>query len=43
MRSVMVVAEMKMMGNWNGYLPNRVRRALRLRPSRPAAETGWGG
>jgi hypothetical protein len=28
---------MKLLGNWNWYMPERVRRALRLRPA-PAAE-----
>jgi RND superfamily putative drug exporter len=41
-RSVMVPAAMKIMGHWNWYLPDRVRRALRLRPSEPATETGGG-
>ena len=29
---------MKLLGKWNWYLPERVRRALRLRP--PTAPTG---
>jgi hypothetical protein len=28
---------MKLLGNWNWYLPERVRRALRLRPARASA------
>ena len=31
---------MKLLGEWNWYLPDRVRRALRLRPSKPVTETG---
>jgi RND superfamily putative drug exporter len=31
-RAIMVPAFMKIMGDWNWYLPERVRRALRLRP-----------
>jgi len=34
-RAVMVPAVMKLLGDWNWYLPDPVRRALRLRP-RPA-------
>jgi uncharacterized membrane protein YdfJ with MMPL/SSD domain len=35
---ILVPATMKLLGRWNWYLPERVRRALRLRPSaqRPA-------
>jgi uncharacterized membrane protein YdfJ with MMPL/SSD domain len=32
-RAVLVPATMKLLGQWNWYLPERVRRALRLRPS----------
>jgi putative drug exporter of the RND superfamily len=32
-RSILVPATMKLLGDWNWYLPERVRRALRLRPS----------
>jgi RND superfamily putative drug exporter len=31
-RAVLVPATMKLVGDWNWYLPERVRRALRLRP-----------
>jgi RND superfamily putative drug exporter len=36
-RAVLVPATMKLLGNWNWYLPERVRRALRLRPARASA------
>jgi RND superfamily putative drug exporter len=32
-RAVLVPATMKLLGDWNWYLPERVRRALRLRPA----------
>ena len=32
-RSVLVPAAMKLLGRWNWYLPERVRRAMRLAPS----------
>jgi uncharacterized membrane protein YdfJ with MMPL/SSD domain len=32
----MVPAFMKIMGDWNWYLPDRVRRAMRLRPGASA-------
>jgi RND superfamily putative drug exporter len=32
-RSILVPATMKLLGDWNWYLPERVRRAMRLRPS----------
>jgi RND superfamily putative drug exporter len=32
-RAILVPATMKLLGQWNWYLPERVRRALRLRPS----------
>jgi RND superfamily putative drug exporter len=35
-RALLVPAAMKLLGRWNWYLPERVRRAMRLRPS-PAA------
>src|SRR2546423_5792808 len=36
-RAILVPATMKLLGNWNWYLPERVRRALRLpAPRRPA-------
>jgi uncharacterized membrane protein YdfJ with MMPL/SSD domain len=34
-----VPATMKILGDWNWYLPERVRRALRLRPQ-PAGGPG---
>jgi uncharacterized membrane protein YdfJ with MMPL/SSD domain len=33
-RAILVPATMKLLGQWNWYLPERVRRALRLRPDR---------
>jgi len=46
-RALLVPSFMKIMGDWNWYLPERVRRALRLRPgaSAPAvsAAPGDGG
>ncbi len=38
-RSILVPATMKLLGDWNWYLPERVRRAMRLRPTprEPAA------
>ena len=35
-RSILVPATMKLLGDWNWYLPDRVRRALRLPPPRGA-------
>ncbi len=35
-RALLVPSFMKIMGDWNWYLPERVRRALRLRPGAPA-------
>jgi uncharacterized membrane protein YdfJ with MMPL/SSD domain len=35
-RAIMVPAFMKIMGDWNWYLPDRVRRAMRLRPGASA-------
>ena len=35
-RAILVPAFMKFMGDWNWYLPERVRRALRLRAGRGA-------
>src|SRR3954468_18129804 len=32
-RTILVPATMKLLGDWNWYLPERVRRAMRLRPS----------
>jgi putative drug exporter of the RND superfamily len=34
-RAILVPATMKLLGEWNWYLPERVRRALRLRPAAP--------
>ena len=43
-RALLVPATMKLLGNWNWYLPERVRRVLRLPSGRPPAvapgETG---
>jgi putative drug exporter of the RND superfamily len=40
-RAILVPAVMKLLGDWNWYLPERVRRALRLPgPRRPAVESG---
>jgi putative drug exporter of the RND superfamily len=43
-RAMMVPAAMKLLGDWNWYLPERVRRVLRLKPARgrPAVEAGPG-
>jgi putative drug exporter of the RND superfamily len=38
-RAILVPAVMKLLGDWNWYLPEGVRKALRLRPA-PAAGTG---
>jgi RND superfamily putative drug exporter len=38
-RSILVPATMRLLGDWNWYLPERVRRALRLRPTPAASET----
>jgi RND superfamily putative drug exporter len=32
-RAILVPATMKLLGNWNWYLPRRIQRALRLRPT----------
>jgi uncharacterized membrane protein YdfJ with MMPL/SSD domain len=38
-RAILVPAVMKLLGEWNWYPPERVRRALRLpAPRRPAIE-----
>ncbi len=39
-RALLVPALMKLLGDWNWYLPERVRRALRLSRPRPATEPG---
>jgi uncharacterized membrane protein YdfJ with MMPL/SSD domain len=36
-RAILVPATMKLLGNWNWYLPEPVRRAMRLAPPVPAA------
>jgi RND superfamily putative drug exporter len=36
-RGVLLPAVMKLLGDWNWYLPERVRRALRLSRPVPAA------
>ncbi len=36
-RAILVPATMKLLGEWNWYLPERVRRALRLRPAAATA------
>jgi RND superfamily putative drug exporter len=33
-RAMLVPAAMKLLGDWNWYLPERVRRVLRLKPAR---------
>jgi uncharacterized membrane protein YdfJ with MMPL/SSD domain len=35
-RALLVPATMKLLGHWNWYLPDRVRRVLRLAPAHPA-------
>jgi RND superfamily putative drug exporter len=37
-RAILVPATMKLLGNWNWYLPDGVRRALRLAPPRAPAQ-----
>jgi uncharacterized membrane protein YdfJ with MMPL/SSD domain len=39
-RSVLVPALMKILGDWNWYLPERLRRAMRLSPPQPAGIRG---
>ena len=36
-RAILVPATMKLIGDWNWYLPERVRRAMRIRPAPGAA------
>jgi uncharacterized membrane protein YdfJ with MMPL/SSD domain len=36
-RALLVPAAMKLLGRWNWYLPDRVRRAMRLKRGRPRA------
>jgi RND superfamily putative drug exporter len=38
-RSILVPATMKLLGDWNWYLPERVRRALRLPRAAPEPAT----
>jgi putative drug exporter of the RND superfamily len=42
-RALLVPALMKLLGDWNWYLPERVRRAMRLGPRKPATEAGRPG
>jgi uncharacterized membrane protein YdfJ with MMPL/SSD domain len=37
-RAVLVPATMKLIGDWNWYLPERVRRALRVRAPQVGAD-----
>ncbi len=40
-RALLVPATMKLLGDWNWYLPDGVRRFMRLAPSpRPSVQTG---
>ena len=41
-RAVLLPATMKLLGEWNWYLPERVRRTLRLAPGRAAFARGAG-
>jgi putative drug exporter of the RND superfamily len=41
-RAMLVPALMKILGDWNWYLPERVRRALRISPARPITEIRGG-
>ncbi len=41
-RALLVPALMKILGDWNWYLPDRVRRTLRIPPPRPITEAGSG-
>src|SRR6185295_11172079 len=41
-RAILVPATMKLLGRWNWYLPERVRRVLRLEPRRGLAGAGGG-
>ncbi len=42
-RALLVPALMKLLGDWNWYLPERVRRAMRLAPRKPVTESGRPG
>jgi RND superfamily putative drug exporter len=37
-RAILVPSIMKLLGDWNWYLPDGVRKAMRLAPSRPATQ-----
>jgi RND superfamily putative drug exporter len=39
-RALLVPSLMKLLGDWNWYLPDGLRKALRLAPSRPATHAG---
>ncbi len=39
-RALLVPALMKLIGDWNWYLPDGLRKALRLAPGRPATQAG---
>jgi len=39
-RALLVPSLMKLLGTWNWYLPDGLRKVLRLAPSRPATEVG---
>jgi RND superfamily putative drug exporter len=39
-RAILVPSLMKLLGTWNWYLPDGIRKVLRLAPSRPAAQPG---
>jgi RND superfamily putative drug exporter len=39
-RALLVPSLMKLLGDWNWYLPDGIRKVLRLAPSRPAAQAG---
>jgi RND superfamily putative drug exporter len=39
-RALLVPALMKLLGDWNWYLPERVRRVMRLSPPKPVTESG---
>jgi putative drug exporter of the RND superfamily len=42
-RAMLVPAAMKLLGDWNWYLPDRVRRVLRLKAARRPAPQPEGG
>jgi RND superfamily putative drug exporter len=39
-RALLVPALMKLLGGWNWYLPDGIRRVLRLAPAQPATQAG---